>query len=136
MLYNRPLYVAGTKKYTDLDFRFVVHPITKKLLTKTDVDSIKQSIKTLLFTQKGEKPFQPDFGSEVYNLLFEPMNRFLIEELNFEIRRVLRYEPRLSVLDVKIDFDSDRNAIGIEIVGIIANVEAPVTINILMHRVR
>ena len=61
-------------KFKDLSITFKNHPVTNDLVTVKDNSAVAQSIKGLLLTRRGERPFQPDLGSGLQNLLFEPMD--------------------------------------------------------------
>jgi phage baseplate assembly protein W len=70
---------------------------------KLDIRSIEQSVENILLTNKGEKPFQPLFGSDLRRLLFE-LNTVVTEP---QVRRTITwaletYEPRIELLDVEI----------------------------------
>lgn len=137
MSYNKPIYIDGTKSYSDIDLDFISHPITKNLSKKTNDDAIKQSVKVLLFTHFGEKPFDHTFGSRLNNSLFENMNRFIEDELDFEVRRVLgTYEPRIAIIDVIISALPDENELNLRLNYVIVSTAEPVTINILLKRSR
>ena len=59
--------------FKDLSITFKKHPVTDDLVTVKDKSAVAQSIKGLLLTRRGERPFQPDLGSGLQNLLFEPL---------------------------------------------------------------
>ena len=61
-------------KFKDLSITFKNNPVTNDLVTVKDNSAVAQSIKGLLLTRRGERPFQPDLGSGLQNLLFEPMD--------------------------------------------------------------
>ena len=65
---------AEVSTFKDLSITFKKHPVTDDLVTVKDKAAIAQSIKGLLLTRKGERPFQPDIGSGLQNLLFEPLD--------------------------------------------------------------
>ena len=60
--------------FKDLSITFKKHPVTDDLVTVKDKSAVAQSIKGLLLTRRGERPFQPDLGSGLQDLLFEPMD--------------------------------------------------------------
>ena len=59
--------------FKDLSITFKKHPVTDDLVTVKDKAAVAQSIKGLLLTRRGERPFQPDIGSNIRKALFEPM---------------------------------------------------------------
>ena len=90
--------ISPNKLYKDIDFSFTAHPETGAVLKKFDVNSLKQSIKSLLFTTRGERLFQPEIGSDIYRLLFEPVDPITTETLRYSIQLTLEnFEPRILV---------------------------------------
>ena len=101
----------------DLDFLFKTHPISKDVRKKKNVESIKQSIRTLVMLNHYEKPFHPDIGCDIYKSLFELMsegvNEYIIET---NIRDVLnKYEPRAEITEVNVELFPDNNSVNITI---------------------
>tara|TARA_Y100000004_G_C8954352_1_gene430107 strand:+ start:709 stop:1101 length:393 start_codon:yes stop_codon:yes gene_type:complete len=106
-------------KYTDfkdIGVALKKHPITNDLVTvKNDVD-IKQSVKNLILTNKGERFFQPELGSDLMTLLFEPMDFGTIGLIEDEIRRVLTvYEPRIEVQELRTNPNFEDNGYEVEL---------------------
>ena len=60
--------------FKDLSVTFKKHPVTDDLVTVKDKAAIVQSITALLLTKKGERPFQPNLGCNIQNVLFEPLD--------------------------------------------------------------
>jgi phage baseplate assembly protein W len=109
--------------YKDIDMSFNLNDLTKDIYKKFDVNAVKQSLKNLLLTQKGEKPFNPDYGSGVYDLLFEPMDYLVSSVMQKEIETSIEnYESRVELIDVECtpNFDLDTYEIRIEfyVVGV------------------
>jgi len=59
--------------FKDLSVTFKKHPVTNDLVTVKDKAAIVQAITGLLLTRKGERPFQPELGCGIQNILFEPL---------------------------------------------------------------
>ena len=94
--------------FKDLSVVFKKHPVTDDLVTVKDKVAIAQSISNLLQTNNGERPFNPALGSNVYNLLFEPVDRITAAAIRSEIRdTILNFEPRVKLQDVNVSTTSD-----------------------------
>ena len=92
-----------TRVYKDLDLSFAKHPQRSDVLKKTDVNSIRQSLRNLLFTHQGERPFQPYLGTILHRLLFEPLDSITITALDQAIERTIQnYEPRIELENIQI----------------------------------
>ena len=89
--------------YSDLRKDMEVNPITNDLALKTDEESVKESLKNLILTNKGERLFQPNLGSDVVKSLFDNMTPASIKVLETSIKSTINnYEPRASVLNVEV----------------------------------
>ena len=81
----------------------------------TEEQSIS-NLKNLLLTRKGERLFQPDFGSDVYSLLFENISSDLPDILSESIREDINFWlPYIIIDDIVVDVIEDRNYVKIEL---------------------
>ena len=60
--------------FKDLSITFKKHPVSDDIVSVKDKSAIIQSISALLLTKKGERPFQPDLGSDLRRALFQPLD--------------------------------------------------------------
>ena len=96
--------ITNTPKriYKDIDMSFKPNVLTNDVSKKVDVNAVKQALKNVLLTKKGEKPFDPNYGSGIYDLLFEPMDYFISNVMQKEIETTIEnYEPRVELIDVQ-----------------------------------
>jgi len=111
--FNRPNYqpsVVAGDIYKDVSFSFI-HPATGDLLLATDIEAVKNSIKNIVLTPRGTRPFFPDFGTRVNNLLFELASPITASQIKDEIvDGVQKFEKRVSTFQVRVDDDHERNA--------------------------
>ena len=124
--------------FKDLSVTFKKHPVTDDLVTVKDKAAIVQSISNLLLTNKGERPFQPNLGSNVQKVLFEPMDYASAALIKQEIRNTLKvYEPRVSVERIYCEPDFDNNAYQVELhFKIVGREDAPVAVDFFLERTR
>jgi len=135
--YNNNIFTKGTVTYSDFDMSFKSNPLTGDLRKKTDVESIKQSLKTLLYTNFGERPFRPYMSGGLTDLLFEPLDQITTLELEKSIRTVIsNWEPRVSIVSLSVTENSDRNELEVSLKFDMVNTIAPQSINIILKRVR
>ena len=103
---NRPVKkIAGDQSriYADLDLSFNLHPVYQDVRPITDLEAVRKSIKNLVLTNFGERPFHPEIGGNISRLLFEPANRFILKEVQDEIKLVIsRFEPRVNAVQVSV----------------------------------
>ena len=57
--------------FKDINLSFKRHPVTNDVVSINDEDAIKRSVKNIIFTIMGEKPFSPEFGSVINDSLFD-----------------------------------------------------------------
>lgn len=130
--------VARQTVYSDVDISLTPHPNTKDVLKKVDLQAIKQSVRNILLTNKGEKPFDPYFGGGLRSFLFENFNSISVKMLEINIINVLQnYEPRVEVTDVIITDNVERNALSVSVTYRVKSPEGETdTIDILVERLR
>ena len=64
------LLTSRSTKYSDIDLLFA-NKLSGDIFKKVDAAAVKQSVKNIVRTRKGEKPFNPEFGSNIGDFLFE-----------------------------------------------------------------
>ena len=130
------LITTRTKLYKDIDLTFAKKP-SGEIYKKTDAAAVKQAVKNLLLTNKFEKPFQPEFGGDLNNLLFELVDNDTVYEIDGAIREaVQRYEPRARVRQVATNLQPDANSISVSVTFQIVNTEEVVTLDTTITRLR
>jgi len=131
------VFVNRDPDYSDLDLDFFKHPATKDIVRKTGDEAIKRSIRNLVFTNFYERPFRSFIGSGVRQMLFENATPLTGNYLSEMIRNVItNFEPRVSVLNVRVSVDEDRNGFNVELQYVIKNKQQPVISNIFLERIR
>lgn len=119
--------------FTDLD----KHPIRSTVLRKTNVDAVKQSLRNLMLTDRGERLFQPNLGGNIRAMLFENITAQTFLTMQEHIKDVIAaHEPSSDVIDVYIAQTSQEHEVQITIVFRVVNVQEPVTLELLLERVR
>ena len=121
------------------DFHKDLSPIPGRgdIARRLNENSVREAIKNLILTDKGERLFQPNLGSDIRASLFENVTPTTIILLKDKVREVLNaYEPRCNLLDVEVLGDIDENAITVNVVFNVINSEAPQSISIGIDRVR
>ena len=124
--------------FKDLSVTFKKHPVSDDLVTVKDKAAIVQAITALLLTRKGERPFQPQLGCGIQNVLFEPLDYGSAGIIRSEIRDVLnRYEPRISIDSIRCTPDELNNGYEVEMsYTIVGRDDAPVAVEFFLERTR
>lgn len=127
----------NARTFTDLDLNFIANPVSGDVSVKYDVNAIKQSVKNLILTKNFERPFHPEIGSQVNNLLFEPYSPLTKAMLEQAIKNtILNFEPRVELQDVRVSLSNDDQTAYIAIVFTIINTTQPVNLEISLSRTR
>ena len=78
----------------------------------SEEEDIRQSLYILLSTKQGERIINPDYGSDVQSMVFEPIGSNTSTYLKESIRRaVLHYEPRITLENVSVDEDGEEDGL-------------------------
>ena len=124
-----------SRNFKDLANSFLRNPVTKDLTVLKDQQAVKQAMKNLVLTSPGEKLFQPDVGSKVFQLLFEPLDPFTVDTLRDEITDTLRnYEPRIEVISVEISAEDDYHQLRVDVEYRIVGQPLVQTIDFILQR--
>ena len=104
------MYIVASKAFRDINLSFKRHPVTNDLVSIRDEDAIKRSVKNIIFTILGEKPFEPSFGSVINDALFDLDTNLNDIRIQDEITSSLKeYEPRISNIIVTVTVVPDTN---------------------------
>ena len=137
MAYNKILYTRTNTLYTDLDISFKASPGTGDLLTKTDVDAVKQSYKNILFTNYLERPYTPYIAGDINKLLFNQRDRLTDYKIRTQLINILNtYEVRGVVTSVDVIYPPNNQAIDITINFVMINNQNPQSLNVILTRRR
>ena len=126
-----------TRQYKDLDLSFNIHPVRKDINKHVDEQAVINSLKNIILTNHYERPFDPDFGSNIRSMLFENLDSITAISLEREIlQSIENFEPRVSVSKVSAIPDYENNGYSIQLEFFIVNLTNPVTIQFFLQRVR
>mgnify|MGYP005991799935 FL=1 len=82
----------------------------------TTEEQAVSNLKNLLLTRKGERVFQPEFGSDVYSLLFENIDINIESKLVDTLTKDINFWlPYIVIDNVDVNANQDRNSVRIEL---------------------
>ena len=123
--------------YSDFLVNLNPHPVSGVLLRFVNEKAVTRSIRNIILTNRGERLYQPDLGSDIRSLLFEPMSTFTANVLRKTIEdAITKYEPRAKVINVQVDPYEDTNRYVVTIVYMLINKTDPISVNVTLQRVR
>ena len=112
-----------SQTFKDISMSFETNPLNDDLIALKNTSAIARSLRNIVFTQPGEKFFQPEFGSRVTESLFDIADGVSAIAIRDEIRSsIINYEPRVKLLDVTVIPNPGENEMNVtieyEIVGL------------------
>ena len=123
--------------YSDFLNDLTPHPVIKDVVRFTNEAAVNRSIRNLLLTDRFERLYQPDKGSDINRLLFEPMDSSISDLIGQYVRDTIQtYEPRARVLNVEVIMQEAQNAYIVTIYYLIINKQDPVQLTVTLSRVR
>lgn len=125
------------RDYTDLDLNFTANPVTKDISVKVGPDAVSRAIRNLVLTNFYDRPFRSYIGSNAQKLLFENMDESTSRLLESTIAQVIRnYEPRATILGVKVIADIDSNRYQAKIAFRVNNRAESFQTTVFLERIR
>ena len=127
----------NSRKFKDIDLDFGRNVVTNDVNTVTDVIAIKRSVKNLIQTNFYERPFHPEIGCGVRELLFENFTPITGVFIKRKIAEVLaNYEPRVTLNSIRLDDDQDNNRLVVDIYFYIVGIPGPQQVSTFLQRLR
>lgn len=123
--------------YIDFHKDLTINPISNDLAVKKDEVSVIESLKNLLLTDKGERLFQPELGSDIRSTLFDlatPASLIILKQK--VIDTINNFEPRITLIDVEVISKYDDYKVSITVRFYIRNKETPQSLTVFLERTR
>ena len=115
-----------SQSFKDISMSFETNPLNDDLIALKNSSAIARSIRNIVFTQPGEKFFNPEFGSRVSESLFEIVDQVSTIAIRDEIRSsIINYEPRVKLLDVIVIPNVDDNEMNVTVKYKIIGIDIP-----------
>lgn len=112
--------------YKDISASFDVNPVNMDLIALKNANAVARSLRNLILTNKGERPFNPELGSNVNAYLFESANNVTAAVIEESIRNtIINFEERVDLLDVIVETNEDFTAYNVTINYELEGVDAP-----------
>jgi phage baseplate assembly protein W len=127
----------NSRQFRDIDLDFNRNAVTNDVAVVEDVVAVKRSVKNLIQTNFYERPFHPELGCGIRELLFEnftPMTKIFLQRKIEEV--LINYEPRINLQNVAVDDDQDRNRLVVDIYFYVVGVPGPQVVQSFLQRVR
>ena len=115
-----------SKGFKDLSASFQTSPLSNDLIALKNESAIARSVRNLVLTIQGERPFQPVLGTGVSRLLFENMDKLTASAIRSELRTTIEnYEPRVEINEIIVEPDFEGNAMHVTLQYFIIGIDVP-----------
>ena len=115
-----------SRGFKDLSASFQTNPLSNDLIALKNESSIARSVRNLVLTIQGERPFQPALGTRVNNLLFDNMDKLTASAIRSELRTTIEnYEPRVEINEIIVEPDFEGNAMHVTLQYFIIGMDVP-----------
>ena len=115
-----------SRGFKDLSASFQTNPLSNDLIALKNESAIARSVRNLVLTIQGERPFQPVLGTGVSRLLFENMDKLTASAIRSELRTTIEnYEPRVEINEIIVEADFERNAMDVTLQYFIIGMDVP-----------
>ena len=115
-----------SRGFKDLSASFQTNPLSNDLIALKNESSIARSVRNLVLTIQGERPFQPVLGTGVNYLLFDNMDKLTASAIRSELRTTIEnYEPRVEINEIIVEADFERNAFDVTLQYFIIGMDVP-----------
>ena len=126
----------STRTYKDLAFSMFANPMNGDIGKSTGATAVKKAITGILKTNYNERVFQPEFGSNIRALLFEPMNPVTEQRMRTEVEEaVKRHEPRAKVIGVTVRAHEEQNRYEVRVLFNLSSESEPQELETYFERV-
>lgn len=123
--------------YVDLDLTFKAHPLTGDLPVKTDMEAVKQSIRTLMWFEMFDVPFDADKASNLRKMLFEQSNHITESQIRNRLEWLIKKcEPRVELQKIDVELSSEYTGYTITIWYTVKSIMAEDSFQFFAKRVR
>ena len=115
-----------SRGFKDLSASFQTNPLSNDLIALKNESAIARSVRNLVLTAQGERPFQPVLGTGVSRLLFENMDKLTASAIRSELRTTIEnYEPRVEINEILVEPDFEGNAFDVTLQYFIIGIDVP-----------
>ena len=114
-----------SKGFKDISMSFEANPLNNDLIGVKNDTAIARSIRNLVLTNPGERFFNPNLGSRVYESLFDNVDEISAASIKDEIEEtIINYEPRVKLQSVKVNPDYDNHTFDVTLIYDIIGIDA------------
>lgn len=128
---------TNSQKYSDFLSNLYPHPVSKDIVKFVNENAVVRSIRNLLMTDRFERLYQPNIGTDIRKMLFENISSVTAQNISVFVQDTIdKYEPRAKVVSIQVQPDEENNRYVVSLVVMIINKQDPISFNITLDRIR
>ena len=132
-LYNQQTAAQRSATVTQNQGQFTYKGFSSSEASKNfklyDINLVKQDLINHFYIRKGEKLENPDFGTVIWDMLFEPFTPDVKKIIAKDVEAIINYDPRFSISEINIDSTDQGMRIQVDLVYIPFNINERMTLN-------
>jgi phage baseplate assembly protein W len=132
-LYNQKIAAQSVANVTENQAKYTYKGFSSSEANKNfklyDIDLVKQDLINHFYIRKGEKLENPEFGTVIWDMLFEPFTPDVKEIIAKDVEAIVNYDPRISVQEVQIDSTDQGMRIQVELIYRPFNITEKMSLN-------
>lgn len=126
-----------SQAYSDFTTDLTPHPVSLDIVKFTNENAVIRTIRNLLLTDRNERLYQPNIGTNIRKMLFEPINDMTAQNISdFVKETIFDFEPRARLLSLSVVPDEDNNRYLVGVTIMVINKQEPTSFNIALDRIR
>ena len=126
----------ANRTYKDMAYSMFANPMSGDMGKKTGASAVKGAIVSILKTDFNERLFQPEFGSNIRALLFEPMNPITEERIKTAVEDAVKaHEPRAQIIGITVEGQEEQNRYVVKVLFNVASIAEPQKLETYFERV-
>ena len=132
-LYNQKIAAQSVANVTENQAKYTYKGFSSSESNKNfklyDINLVKQDLINHFYIRKGEKLENPDFGTVIWDMLFEPFTPDVKEIIAKDVEAIVNYDPRIAVQEVQIDSTDQGMRIQVELIYRPFNITEKMSLN-------
>ena len=131
------IYDRTTIEFSDLNLDFHAHPVSGDLVPLTNAEAVKRAVRNIMFTAHNERLFNPNFGANLRQMLFQPITPATELQIKLYISDAIKFfEPRVKVVSLQVKASPDEYQYDVSFVFSIDGLSQQIEYQTTLERLR
>lgn len=131
------IYDRTTIEFSDLNLDFHAHPVSGDLVPLTNAEAVKRAVRNIMFTAHNERLFNPKFGANLRQMLFQPITPATELQIKLYISDAIKFfEPRVKIVSLQVKASPDEYQYDVSFVFSIDGLSQQIEYETTLERLR